>query len=80
MRVNVYAEELADDRPFEVVRTKTEEGEVFFGIRIYLDSSEKLHDTPEDDDRSAVTFWGPKMKIANMLRDAARKLERDNGE
>lgn len=29
---------------------------------MFLHSSERLHDTPDDDDRSAITFWLPKSR------------------
>lgn len=57
MRVNIYAEELTDE--FEVVTTEADNGRLFYGIRVYLESSEKLHHTKDDDDRSAITFWIP---------------------
>lgn len=31
----------------------------FYGVRMYLASPPELHDSPEDDDRSAITFWIP---------------------
>lgn len=30
-----------------------------YGVRAYLASPELLHHTPDDDDRSAITFWVP---------------------
>ena len=56
MRVNVYAEELTTQVEWV---TKENEGRRFYGIRIFLESSDKLHNTVADDDRSAITFWGP---------------------
>lgn len=53
MRINVYAEEMS--RNPEV---KSVEKNGYFGLRIYLDGSPKLHYTKEDDDRQAITFWG----------------------
>jgi len=31
-------------------------------VRVYLASPDVLHDTDEDDDRSAITFWIPNAK------------------
>lgn len=55
MRVNVYAEETT--RRVEIVETTADTGATFIGVRFYLESSPKLHHTPNDDDASAVTFW-----------------------
>jgi hypothetical protein len=60
MRVNVYSEELTDDvRLIEKRDIVGEDGDLvtFHGIRLFLESSDKMHTTPTDDDRSAVTFW-----------------------
>jgi len=61
MRINVYAEELTDE--VELVTKKVVDdkfGErTFYGVRVYLASPNVLHDDPEDDDRSAITFWVP---------------------
>ncbi len=70
MRVNVYAEELPKVRRVQSVRTKADTGQKFSGTRIFLESSDKLHDT-EHDDRSAITFWGPPEQVACLLREAA---------
>jgi hypothetical protein len=52
--MNIYSQELTRD--IELV-TKEAEGITYYGVRVYLKSPEALHHTPEDDDRSAVTFW-----------------------
>lgn len=60
MRVNVYSEELTDDIVLIEKRDIVgEDGDpvTFYGVRWYLESSPKMHVTPHDDDRSAVTFW-----------------------
>ncbi len=78
MRINVYAEELfepGDARSVERVQTTTSEGRTFYGARFYLKSSIALHDTPTDDDRSAVTIWGPKVQVARLLRALADTME-----
>lgn len=55
MRVNVYHEELTRD--VEVVPVEPRPGKRYIGLRFILESSPKLHDEPDDDDRSAVTLW-----------------------
>lgn len=57
MRINVYAEELTQET--EIVEKVGANGVVHYGIRVYLQSPDTLHVTPNDDDRSAVTFWIP---------------------
>jgi hypothetical protein len=58
MRINVYSQELTD----EVMRIEKESntGLVYTGVQLILHSSPMLHHPPQDDDRSAVTFWLPK--------------------
>lgn len=58
MRLNVYSQELTD----EVLHIQKESntGVVYHAAQLILHSSEQLHHPPEDDDRSAVTFWLPK--------------------
>lgn len=79
MRVNVYSQEIDLDTHPEIVTTrgKNAEGmeETFIGIRFMLHSSERLHDSLIDDDRSAVTFWLPKseanrVKLAHLFGEA----------
>lgn len=67
MRINVYAEEIPSRNPLvqygtdhnnvEFITKTLDDGRVFYGIRMYLLSPTALHATPEDDDRSAITFW-----------------------
>ena len=78
MRINIYAEELPEKGsrlPMERVSKKTDSGRTFFGARLYLQSAEALHDTPDDDDRSAVTIWGPRAQVAQLLRELADTME-----
>ncbi len=72
MRINVYSQELTS----EVVelQKKSNTGLTYSAVQLILHSSEKLHHPPNDDDRSAVTFWLP--KSAKRRDDFARSLER----
>lgn len=77
MRINVYAEELPeeDDVAIERVETTASIGRKFFGARLYLKSPQELHHTEDDDDRSAITIWGPREKVAGILRDLADEMD-----
>lgn len=78
MRINVYAEELPepdDPRAIEVVKAAVKGGTIFFGARLFLTSPDVLHDTEFDDDRSAITIWGPREKVAALLRWMANEME-----
>ncbi len=57
MRINVYSQELTP----EVLHVEKESntGHVYQAAQLILHSSDRLHHPPEDDDRSAVTFWLP---------------------
>lgn len=57
MRINVYSQELTP----EVLRVEKESntGRMYQAAQLILHSSDRLHHPPEDDDRSAVTFWLP---------------------
>jgi len=57
MRINVYSQELTD----EVIELDkvSYTGRIYKAAQLVLHSSERLHHPPEDDDRSAVTFWLP---------------------
>ena len=71
MRVNIYAEELPeleDQRAVRLIEKKSEGGRSYYGIRLHLKSPTELYDTPEDDDRSAVTIWGQREKLSAILR------------
>jgi hypothetical protein len=57
MRINVYSQELTKD--VELVEATADTGITYYGVRIFLASPDVLHHTPEDDDRSAITFWLP---------------------
>ncbi len=75
MRVNIYSQELTD----EVIHVQKESntGVVYHAAQLILHSSDKLHHPPQDDDRSAVTFWLPKSydrrwKMAQAFEEIAR--------
>lgn len=58
MRINVYSQELTDE--VILVEKGSNTGIVYHAAQLVLHSSERLHHPPQDDDRSAVTFWLPK--------------------
>lgn len=61
MRINVYSQEInLDSRQVTLVEQKADNGLVYSGVRIFQHSSDRLHDVPDDDDRSAITFWLPR--------------------
>lgn len=61
MRINVYAEELTEEVALtsKTVDPDTDAERVFYGLRWFQHSSDKLHYSPEDDDRQAITIWVP---------------------
>jgi hypothetical protein len=64
MRLNVYAEEIPSDINFadpvaELLTKQARNGTTYEAVRMFLHSSDRLHQTPMDDDRSAITFWLP---------------------
>lgn len=80
MRINVYSQELTSE--VVTIEKVSNTGRVYSAAQLILHSSEKLHHPPEDDDRSAVTFWLPSSearreemaqafeRIAAIFRDA----------
>lgn len=82
MRVNVYGEELteATELVSKVIKEGPAAGKTFYGIRLYLVSPDALHDSEDDDDRSAVTLWCPwTAKTGNRIgkmRRIIRALDR----
>jgi hypothetical protein len=58
MRINVYSQELTDEVIAVVKKANT--GIIYCAVQMILHSSNMLHHPPEDDDRSAVTFWIPR--------------------
>lgn len=85
MRVNVYAEEMTDR--VEIV-TKTVDGREFTGLRFWLELPVTMQQPgvepfqakgpfmhrPDDDDSSAVTFWG-KQDLRQVLQKAIEILD-----
>lgn len=58
MRINIYSQELTKE--VELVSKRADDtGITYYGVRMYLASPDILHHTPQDDDRSAITFWIP---------------------
>ena len=82
MRVNIYAEEMTNR--IEIVE-KEIEGQKFTGVRFYLYlpvtydnkqiSGPFLH-RKDDDDSSAITFWG-KRSLREILRRALDLLDKE---
>ena len=58
MRINVYSQEITKEICV-ISKRAFDTGIMYHGVRVYLASPEVLHHTPEDDDRSAITFWIP---------------------
>lgn len=58
MRVNVYSQELTGE--VNTVEKVSNTGLVYSAVQLMLHSTPMLHHPPQDDDRSAVTFWLPK--------------------
>ena len=78
MRVNVYSQELTNE--INVIEKVSNTGLTYTAVQLMLHSSPMLHHPPEDDDRSAVTFWLPKSKarraaFAAALRAMADKVD-----
>ncbi len=69
MRINVYSQELTNEA--HLLSKESNTGLVYSAVQLMLHSSPMLHHPPEDDDRSAVTFWLPKSK--ERRRDCPRQ-------
>lgn len=75
MRINIYSQELTGE--IELVSKVADTGIRYYGVRHYLASPDILHFTPQDDDRSAITYWIPnatsfsKEDLAEMLMQMA---------
>lgn len=84
MRVNIYHEELRHETKVVTVTPDNKPGRVYYGVRLFQHSAPELHATPDDDDRSAVTFWCGTLAEAEVyfgnvlaeIRDARAREER----
>lgn len=72
MRINVYSQELTSE--VLLVEKESNTGLTYSAAQLILHSSDKLHHPPQDDDRSAVTFWLPKSK--ERREEMAKAFER----
>jgi hypothetical protein len=77
MRINIYSQELTDE--VRMLYKTSNTTIVYPGVQFILHSSPLLHHPPQDDDRSAVTFWLPKSRarreaLARSFEDAARMV------
>lgn len=72
MRINIYSQELTEEVLSIFKPSNT--GVTYHAVQFILHSSERLHHPPEDDDRSAVTFWLP--KSAKRRESLARAFDR----
>ncbi len=79
MRLNIYSQELT--RETSLVSKAADTGITYYGVRMMLASPDILHHTPDDDDRSAITFWIPNAKsftpadLAAVFRRMAELVE-----
>jgi hypothetical protein len=74
MKINVYNEELTDRVELQKVSAKT--GAPFYGLSFYLASPDVLHNTPGDDDSSAVVFWSDsREKLVALLSSALKQID-----
>lgn len=71
MRINVYSQELTNE--IVTIEKESNTGLIYSAVQIILHSSERLHHPPQDDDRSAVTFWLP--KSVDRREELARTFE-----
>lgn len=83
MRVNVYSQELTNEVLH--LRKQSNTGITYSAVQFVLHSSEMLHHPPDDDDRSAVTFWLPRSAkrretLAQTFEEAARLVRAESAE
>lgn len=71
MRINVYSQELTSE--VRIICKGSNTGVVYHAVQLMLHSSPMLHHPPEDDDRSAVSFWLPKSE--RRREDLAQAFE-----
>lgn len=77
MRINVYSQELTNE--VNVIEKCSNTGLTYSAVQLMLHSSPMLHHPPQDDDRSAVTFWLPKsrerrIELALAFREMADRV------
>lgn len=77
MRINVYSQELTSE--VGTVEKKSNTGLVYSAVQLMLHSSPMLHHPPQDDDRSAVTFWLPRSterreSLAQAFEEMAQRV------
>lgn len=77
VRINVYSQELTAE--VQTVEKESNTGLVYSAVQLMLHSSDMLHHPPEDDDRSAVTFWLPRStsrreELARAFEEMATKV------
>lgn len=72
MRINVYSQELTSE--VLTLAKESNTGVVYHAAQLVLHSSPMLHHPPQDDDRSAVTFWLPKSQ--GRREEMAQAFER----
>lgn len=77
MRINVYSQELTNE--VQSLEKESNTGLIYSAVQLMLHSSPMLHHPPQDDDRSAVTFWLPKSKdrreaLAGAFEDMAAQV------
>lgn len=75
MRINVYSQEQTSE--VLLVAKPSNTGVTYHAAQLVLHSSPRLHHPPQDDDRSAVTFWIPKsperrQEMAQAFEEVAR--------
>lgn len=83
MRINVYSQELTSE--VGTVEKRSNTGLVYSAVQLMLHSSPMLHHPPQDDDRSAVTFWLPKSterreQLAQAFEEMARRVREARAE
>jgi len=79
VRINVYSQELTDE-VIEISKVSNT-GIEYKAVQFVLHSSPMLHHPPQDDDRSAVTFWLPQSATGlRRFEDALFKALRHVGE
>jgi len=58
MRINVYSQEQTNE--VLLIERPSNTGVTYHAAQLILHSSPSLHHPPQDDDRSAISFWLPR--------------------